>query len=87
MTARVCGGSRPKLTTVLVGDDPASVQYVELKTEECGGSVSSRRIIACRRKRAPRLLNLVVVLMQTNPSAILCNNPRLDRSILWPESF
>ena len=25
------GGSRPKLATVLVGDDPASVQYVELK--------------------------------------------------------
>jgi methylenetetrahydrofolate dehydrogenase (NADP+)/methenyltetrahydrofolate cyclohydrolase len=28
-TAR--GGSRPKLATVLVGDDPASAQYVELK--------------------------------------------------------
>ncbi|HXM71816.1 MAG TPA: bifunctional 5,10-methylenetetrahydrofolate dehydrogenase/5,10-methenyltetrahydrofolate cyclohydrolase [Candidatus Dormibacteraeota bacterium] len=25
------GGSRPKLATVLVGDDPASVKYVELK--------------------------------------------------------
>jgi methylenetetrahydrofolate dehydrogenase (NADP+)/methenyltetrahydrofolate cyclohydrolase len=25
------GGSRPKLVTVLVGDDPASAQYVELK--------------------------------------------------------
>ena len=25
------GGSRPKLATVLVGDDPASVQYIELK--------------------------------------------------------
>ena len=25
------GGSRPKLATVLVGDDPASAQYVELK--------------------------------------------------------
>ncbi|HYM66151.1 MAG TPA: tetrahydrofolate dehydrogenase/cyclohydrolase catalytic domain-containing protein, partial [Patescibacteria group bacterium] len=25
------GGSRPKLATVLVGDDPASAQYVALK--------------------------------------------------------
>jgi methylenetetrahydrofolate dehydrogenase (NADP+)/methenyltetrahydrofolate cyclohydrolase len=25
------GGSRPKLATVLVGDDPASIQYIELK--------------------------------------------------------
>ncbi len=25
------GGSRPKLATVLIGDDPASIQYVELK--------------------------------------------------------
>src|SRR2546430_15104490 len=25
------GGSRPRLATVLVGDDPASAQYVELK--------------------------------------------------------
>lgn len=25
------GGSRPKLATILVGDDPASVQYIELK--------------------------------------------------------
>jgi methylenetetrahydrofolate dehydrogenase (NADP+)/methenyltetrahydrofolate cyclohydrolase len=32
VAARVsAGGSRPKLATVLVGDDPASVQYVELK--------------------------------------------------------
>ena len=30
--ARVAaGGSRPKLATVLVGDDPASMQYIELK--------------------------------------------------------
>src|SRR4030081_1841862 len=33
VSARVAaGGSRPKLATVLVGDDPASVQDVELKT-------------------------------------------------------
>jgi methylenetetrahydrofolate dehydrogenase (NADP+) / methenyltetrahydrofolate cyclohydrolase len=32
VAARVSvGGSRPKLATVLVGDDPASAQYVELK--------------------------------------------------------
>jgi methylenetetrahydrofolate dehydrogenase (NADP+)/methenyltetrahydrofolate cyclohydrolase len=32
VSARVAaGGSRPKLATVLVGDDPASVQYIELK--------------------------------------------------------
>ena len=32
VAARVAaGGSRPKLATVLVGDDPASAQYVELK--------------------------------------------------------
>jgi methylenetetrahydrofolate dehydrogenase (NADP+)/methenyltetrahydrofolate cyclohydrolase len=32
VAARVsAGGSRPKLATVLVGDDPASVQYIELK--------------------------------------------------------
>lgn len=32
VTARMtAGGSRPKLATVLVGDDPASAQYVELK--------------------------------------------------------
>ena len=32
VAARVsAGGSRPKLATVLVGDDPASVQYVQLK--------------------------------------------------------
>ena len=32
VAARVsAGGSRPKLATVLVGDDPASVQYVHLK--------------------------------------------------------
>jgi methylenetetrahydrofolate dehydrogenase (NADP+) / methenyltetrahydrofolate cyclohydrolase len=32
VTARVAaGGSRPKLATVLVGDDPASAQYVNLK--------------------------------------------------------
>ena len=31
VAARIsAGGSRPKLATVLVGDDPASVQYVEL---------------------------------------------------------
>jgi methylenetetrahydrofolate dehydrogenase (NADP+)/methenyltetrahydrofolate cyclohydrolase len=27
------GGSRPKLATVLVGDDPASIQYVKLKQQ------------------------------------------------------
>ena len=32
VSARVsAGGSRPKLATVLVGDDPASIQYIELK--------------------------------------------------------
>ena len=32
VSARVAaGGSRPKLATVLVGDDPASAQYIELK--------------------------------------------------------
>lgn len=32
VAARVAaGGSRPKLATVIVGDDPASAQYVELK--------------------------------------------------------
>jgi len=32
VAARVsAGGSRPRLATVLVGDDPASIQYIELK--------------------------------------------------------
>jgi methylenetetrahydrofolate dehydrogenase (NADP+)/methenyltetrahydrofolate cyclohydrolase len=30
-TRVAAGGSRPKLATVLVGDDPASAQYIELK--------------------------------------------------------
>ncbi|TAN31573.1 bifunctional 5,10-methylenetetrahydrofolate dehydrogenase/5,10-methenyltetrahydrofolate cyclohydrolase [bacterium] len=30
------GGSRPKLATVLVGDDPASARYVELKQKNAG---------------------------------------------------
>ena len=37
VTQRVAaGGSRPKLATVLVGSDPASVQYVELKQKNAG---------------------------------------------------
>lgn len=37
VSARVAaGGSRPKLATVLVGGDPASLQYVELKQKNAG---------------------------------------------------
>jgi len=37
VAARIAaGGSRPKLATVLVGDDPASAQYVALKQKNAG---------------------------------------------------
>lgn len=59
VAARVAdGGSRPKLATVLVGDDPASAQYVDLKQRNAhrvgiesedhrlGGQTSTEELLA-----------------------------------------
>jgi methylenetetrahydrofolate dehydrogenase (NADP+)/methenyltetrahydrofolate cyclohydrolase len=71
------GGSRPKLATVLVGDDPASAQYVELKQK------NARRVgIDSEDHRLPatttteELLNLVNGLnADESVSAILVQQP------------
>jgi methylenetetrahydrofolate dehydrogenase (NADP+) / methenyltetrahydrofolate cyclohydrolase len=71
------GGSRPKLATVLVGDDPASAQYVELKQK------NARRVgIDSEDHRLPatttteELLNLVNSLnADESVSAILVQQP------------
>lgn len=71
------GASRPKLATVLVGDDPASVQYVELKQK------NARRVgIESEDHRLPatttteELLNLVAGLnADESVSAILVQQP------------
>jgi len=53
VAARVsAGGSRPKLATVLVGDDPASVQYVSQAEERKAGRIESE-ITGCPPTRRP----------------------------------
>jgi methylenetetrahydrofolate dehydrogenase (NADP+) / methenyltetrahydrofolate cyclohydrolase len=76
--ARVsAGGSRPKLATVLVGDDPASVQYVELKQKnarQVGIESEDHRLPA--NTTTGELLNLVVRLNADDAvSAILVQQP------------
>jgi methylenetetrahydrofolate dehydrogenase (NADP+)/methenyltetrahydrofolate cyclohydrolase len=76
--ARVsAGGSRPKLATVLVGDDPASVQYVELKQKnarQVGFESEDHRLPA--NTTTGELLNLVVRLNADDAvSAILVQQP------------
>ncbi|HEY4913841.1 MAG TPA: bifunctional 5,10-methylenetetrahydrofolate dehydrogenase/5,10-methenyltetrahydrofolate cyclohydrolase [Candidatus Dormibacteraeota bacterium] len=78
VAARVAaGGSRPKLATVLVGDDPASAQYVELKQK------NARQVgIESEDHRLPvtttteELVNLVAALnADETVSAILVQQP------------
>jgi methylenetetrahydrofolate dehydrogenase (NADP+)/methenyltetrahydrofolate cyclohydrolase len=78
VSARVAGGgSRPKLATVLVGGDPASVQYIELKQN------NARRVgIESEDHRLPatttteELLHLVTSLnADQSVSAILVQQP------------
>jgi methylenetetrahydrofolate dehydrogenase (NADP+) / methenyltetrahydrofolate cyclohydrolase len=78
VAARVAeGGSRPKLATVLVGDDPASVQYVELKQKNArhvGIESEDHRLPA--NTTTEELLNLVVSLNADDTvSAILVQQP------------
>lgn len=78
VSARVsAGGSRPKLATVLVGDDPASVQYVELKQKNArrvGIESEDHRLSA--NATTGELLNLVVRLNADDTvSAILVQQP------------
>jgi len=78
VAARVsAGGSRPKLATVLVGDDPASVQYVELKQKnarQVGIESEDHRLPADT--TTTDLLNLVARLnADENVSAILVQQP------------
>ena len=78
VSARVSGGgSRPKLATVLVGDDPASVQYVELKQKNArrvGIESEDHRLSA--NTTTGELLNLVVRLnADETVSAILVQQP------------
>ena len=78
VSARVSGGgSRPKLATVLVGDDPASVQYVELKQKNArrvGIESEDHRLSA--NTTTAELLNLVVRLnADETVSAILVQQP------------
>jgi methylenetetrahydrofolate dehydrogenase (NADP+)/methenyltetrahydrofolate cyclohydrolase len=78
VAARVsAGGSRPKLATVLVGDDPASVQYVELKQKnarQVGIESEDHRLPA--NTTTGELLNLVVRLNADDAvSAILVQQP------------
>jgi methylenetetrahydrofolate dehydrogenase (NADP+)/methenyltetrahydrofolate cyclohydrolase len=78
VSARVAGGgSRPKLATVLIGGDPASVQYIELKQN------NARRVgIESEDHRLPatttteELLHLVTSLnADQSVSAILVQQP------------
>lgn len=78
VAARVsAGGSRPKLATVLVGDDPSSVQYVELKQKnarQVGIESEDHRLPATT--TTGELLNLVVRLnADETVSAILVQQP------------
>ena len=78
IAARVsAGGSRPKLATVLVGDDRASVQYVELKQKnarQVGIESEDHRLPA--NTTTGELLNLVVRLnADETVSAILVQQP------------
>lgn len=78
VTARVsAGGSRPKLATVLVGDDPASAQYVGLKQKnarQVGIESEDHRLPA--NSTTEDLLNLVVRLnADESVSAILIQQP------------
>ena len=78
MAARIsAGGSRPKLATVLVGDDPASVQYVELKQKnarQVGIESEDHRLPA--NTTTTDLLNLVARLnADETVSAILVQQP------------
>ncbi|HYR48885.1 MAG TPA: bifunctional 5,10-methylenetetrahydrofolate dehydrogenase/5,10-methenyltetrahydrofolate cyclohydrolase [Candidatus Eisenbacteria bacterium] len=78
VAARVsAGGSRPKLATVLVGDDRASVQYVELKQKnarQVGIESEDHRLPA--NTTTGELLNLVVRLnADETVSAILVQQP------------
>ena len=78
VTARVsAGGSRPKLATVLVGDDPASAQYVGLKQKNArhvGIESEDHRLPA--NATTEDLLNLVVRLnADESVSAILIQQP------------
>jgi methylenetetrahydrofolate dehydrogenase (NADP+)/methenyltetrahydrofolate cyclohydrolase len=78
VAARVsAGGSRPKLATVLVGDDPASIQYVELKQKnarQVGIESDDHRLPAST--TTAELLSLVVRLnADETVSAILVQQP------------
>ena len=71
------GGSRPKLATVLVGDDPASVQYIELKqknAKQVGIDSMDHRLPAST--TTDELVNLVARLSaDESVSAILVQQP------------
>ena len=76
--ARVAaGGSRPKLATVLVGDDPASMQYIELKqrnARQAGIESEDHRLPATT--TTEELLSLVSGLnADESVSAILVQQP------------
>ena len=78
VAARVAaGGSRPKLATVLVGGDPASAQYVELKqknAKQVGIESEDHRLPATT--TTDELLKLVGVLnADEGVSAILVQQP------------
>jgi methylenetetrahydrofolate dehydrogenase (NADP+) / methenyltetrahydrofolate cyclohydrolase len=78
VSARVAaGGSRPKLATVLVGDDPASVQYIELKqrnARQAGIESEDHRLPATT--TTEELLSLVSGLnADESVSAILVQQP------------
>jgi methylenetetrahydrofolate dehydrogenase (NADP+)/methenyltetrahydrofolate cyclohydrolase len=78
VSARVAaGGSRPKLVTVLVGDDPASVQYIELKqrnAKRAGIESEDHRLPATT--TTEELLSLVTGLnADESVSAILVQQP------------
>jgi methylenetetrahydrofolate dehydrogenase (NADP+) / methenyltetrahydrofolate cyclohydrolase len=78
VSARVAaGGSRPKLATVLVGDDPASAKYVELKqrnAREVGIESEDHRLPVTT--TTEELLSLVTGLnADESVSAILVQQP------------
>ncbi|MGH7761386.1 MAG: bifunctional 5,10-methylenetetrahydrofolate dehydrogenase/5,10-methenyltetrahydrofolate cyclohydrolase [Candidatus Dormibacteraceae bacterium] len=78
VAARVLsGGPRPKLATVLVGDDPASIQYVELKqrnAKQVGIESEDHRLPA--KTTTEELLHLVTTLnADESVSAILVQQP------------
>ncbi len=78
VAARVSAGRpRPKLATVLVGDDPASAQYVELKqknAKQVGIDSEDHRLPAST--TTDELLNLIARLnSDENVSAILVQQP------------